>query len=81
MLQIQVQKESDRFFFGLFGDGESTEITIKMGDEKCSCVLYHTYIFTFYCSMGNAVAISSLGKLLTRSKKLSILKIIIRKKE
>jgi hypothetical protein len=38
---------------------------------------YFTYIFTVYCSMHSTVVVTSLGKLLTRSKRFSILTNII----
>jgi hypothetical protein len=71
---------SDSFFLGLFGYGVSTEITVKMTHPLQSCT-YTTLNFTVNCAMGSTVATFPSGKSLTRSKKVCVLKHIIRNKE
>jgi hypothetical protein len=55
---------------GLFGDGDSNEITITMIHTLQSGSLYLKYIFTVYCSMFSTVAIPLLQMSPTRPRSL-----------
>ena len=69
--------QSDHLCLGLFRSRDGTEITVKMIRTLWLCFVYLRCIF----SVNSSVVLSSSQKVITRSKKVSLLTNIIRKAE